>query len=298
MTTLTAIPRFTCPGCHHDWLVLVDDTGLCIDCDSHIPDQTPGHDMTTTSKDSSQPPLTPEQHLTVVKHLAAGKNVDHTAAIMRLPRLQVLDIGSHHGYPDANKLAWAADILAKKLDDDRTTAAISTTATSPSGVRLEVEPTRPPQAPPQAPPAAAAAPAAVTSPARPDEFRVLIDTAKGIDSKRIQNLANKVLDDVAKLRGLVDNHQRNLRAQKEAEQQKAAARAEVERLEAQLAAARAKLRPAAPARTHIITDQGGGPSSQQIRAWAVEQNIACPKVGRVPASVRQAYEEAHQGDAA
>lgn len=60
--------------------------------------------------------VTAEQRLTIVKHLAAGKDLDWVAAATRFDRSVVLDIASRHGYPDRSKLAWARDVLAELGD--------------------------------------------------------------------------------------------------------------------------------------------------------------------------------------
>lgn len=60
--------------------------------------------------------VTAEQRLTIVKHLAAGKDLDWVAAATRFDRSVVLDIASRHGYPDVSKLAWARDVLAELGD--------------------------------------------------------------------------------------------------------------------------------------------------------------------------------------
>lgn len=176
--------------------------------------------MTTTT-------LTPAQRLTVVKHLANGRSLDTVATICKIPRETVLDIGSHHGYPSTAKLTWAVEILAKKIDEQASTLP-------------ERAPDRAPQPQVARPPVAATQqPEALT---RPDEIRILLNTAKAHPTKRIQNAANKVFDDLDKLRALIAEDQEKHAERRKAEQAKAAARAEVERLEAQLREAKAKLR--------------------------------------------------------
>lgn len=178
--------------------------------------------------------LTPQQRLAIVRHLANGKPLDVVATIANIPRDQVLDIGSHHGYPDRDKLAWAADILAKKIDEQAAALPEKAPDRAPTLIR---------------PAAAASTPTAAGPPTtapvqleKPDEFRILINTAKGMPSKRIQALANRILDDTAKLRGLIQAEQDKIAARQQVTAEKAKARAEVERLEKQLVEAKAKLR--------------------------------------------------------
>jgi hypothetical protein len=59
--------------------------------------------------------ITPQLKVTMLKHLVAGKDLDFVATITRVPRDQVLDIVSAHGYPDVDKMAWAVDILTKTV---------------------------------------------------------------------------------------------------------------------------------------------------------------------------------------
>lgn len=175
--------------------------------------------------------VTPEQRLTVLKHLAGGKSLDVVAAIVNLKRETVLDIASHHGYPDRDKLSWAVDVLTKKPDDDQV-------ASIPPAQHTERI------ARPQTPAAAASSPVvAAAGPAQQDEIRGLLDSARTHESKRIQRAAERVLEDLKKLRQLLRDDQAKHAERRRAEAAKAKAREEVERLEQQLAEARAKLRP-------------------------------------------------------
>lgn len=98
---------------------------------------------------------------------------------------------------------------------------------------------------------------------------------------KVRRAAEKARDAVDRLRDLL--------AQWE---DRAAARAEVERLETELAAAKARLtgRPAAPA-----TDRA--PDNSEVRAWAEAAGVPCPARGRIPGTVRDAYDAAHTGAA-
>lgn len=228
----------------------------------------------TTSTD-----ITLTTKVTLLKHLASGKGLDVVATIVGLPRDQVLDIASHHGYPDKDKLGWAADIIEKKIDEDA--ALPDRTAEVRREERRVSLSSTPDTAPPQL--------------TRPDEIRVLLNTAKGHESKRIQNAANKVLDDLDRLRALIRDDQEKHAARRKAERERAEAKAEVERLEAQLAEAKAKLRGGTP--TTKNSADVDGPSASEVRAWAADNHIECPAVGRVPSRVREAYDKAHMQQA-
>jgi hypothetical protein len=154
---------------------------------------------------------------------------------------------------------------------------------------------------PTSPRPASTSPSSVTSPdARPvgppDEIRILINTAKGHPSKRIQAQANKVLDALGRLRDLIAEDEAKHAARRAEDAQKAAARAEIARLEKQLADAKAKLRGAKPTATTIEVDSSV--SSAELRAWAKTKGIDVPAVGRVPAAVREQYAAEHPDEAA
>jgi hypothetical protein len=223
--------------------------------------------------------LDPAKKVTLLKHLASGKGLDVVATIVGLKRDQVLDIASHHGYPDKEKLAWAVDVLEKKLDDEQAELPDRT-----SEVRREERAVAP---------RPAAVPTPTASPAATGALEDLIATGKDHESKRIQSAANKVLDDLDRLRTLIREDAKKHAARRKAEREKAEARAEVERLKAQLAEAQAKLRGgSAPGKkTTTPTD---GPTAADVRAWATNNGVDCPAVGRVPATVRAAYDDAHE----
>lgn len=216
--------------------------------------------------------VTDEQRLTVVKHLASGKSPDVVATITRLDRADVVDVGSHHGYPDTAKLLWAAERMAAKADDGR--RAEITEAAAPRVLRP-----------------ATTSPSSVTAPnARPvgppDEIRSLINAAKQHPAKRVQAQANRVLDALGKLRDLVAEDEAKHAERRQAEAAKVAARAEITRLEKALADAKAKLRGNGKPTTITVS---GDVSAADLRAWAKGKGIDVPDVGRIPAAVREAY---------
>lgn len=248
--------------------------------------------------------VTTAQRIAILKHLASGKDLDTVAAIMRgIDRDTIGDIARHHGYPDPDKLNWAVDILTKKQEEAEK-ASIPTSAHVPQ---------------PAARPATTS-PSSVTSPdARPvqgpDEIRVLLNTAKAHPSKRIQAAADRVFDNLDKLRTLIRDDQEKHAERRKAEAEKAAARAEVERLERQLAEAKAKLRgktasPQSPGgRTasesgQLASVRGGGlvttadldalgTTSKEVRTWAHDNDVECPDTGRLPSRVLDAWKTAH-----
>lgn len=232
--------------------------------------------MTTNKKD-----VTPQQRIALLKHLVNGKTPEVVATILNITRDQVVDVARHHGHPDVDKMEWAVDILVKKATEAETAAI-------PAGTPPRMAPARPTPTPAPTPAVAAAAPLT-----KPDEIRILLNTAKSHPSKRIQTAADRVFDQLDKLRALIrDDEEKNAEKRRQAAEREKA-RAEVKRLEEELRAARAKLRgtDAGPSTTDSDDDS---PSARQIRAWANENEVDCPATGRVPAAVREAYDAAHQ----
>ena len=104
-----------------------------------------------------------------------------------------------------------------------------------------------------------------------------------------QRAANTADPKVLALHAKAKDAQERLRAAVEAWEAKSEARRRVADLEAQLAEAKAALKPgkAKPA-------VAGGGDAKTIRAWAAANGVDCPRVGKVPNHVRHAYEEAQQ----
>lgn len=143
----------------------------------------------------------------------------------------------------------------------------------------------------------AVAPAPV-SPIRP-AHRDLIEEGKQHSSIRVQRAAVKAEVALKALAGMVESTRLEEAAKRAAEKAKAEARAEVERLEKQLAEAKAKLRgPARAAAVAVVAPNQAGASAKDIRAWAASAGVDCPANGKVPGRVVDAYLAAHQDGAA
>ena len=98
----------------------------------------------------------------------------------------------------------------------------------------------------------------------------------------------------AKVRSLLDELRDTLNAEAEEDTQRESARKEIERLERELATAKARLRGGSS--TQLDVDSSV--SAADLRAWAARNGIECPPVGRVPNAVREAYEAAESDGAA
>lgn len=235
--------------------------------------------MTTTTATT---PISDEQLLTMLKHLAAGKNLDQVATISRRHRDQVLDAVSTHGYPKS--LAKGIELLTAKIDKDRNTLPAGTAIPEPRTSR-----------PASTSPSSVASPDARPIGHAPDEIRILINTAKSHPAKRIQAQADRVLDGIGKLRDLIAEDQAKNAAKRAEDAAKAAARAEIKRLEQQLADAKAKLKKT-PAPGGVKVEVGPDVSAADLRAWAKTQGIDVPDRGRVPAEIREQYAAEHPAD--
>lgn len=131
--------------------------------------------------------------------------------------------------------------------------------------------------PPAPPPPAAAAP--VVTP-RQDVEAVLA---------RADAAGGKFATRATRIRTMVDDLRRDLDDQAKV----LAAEREVERLRQELAKATSKLRdlkapPAKPGKVATKAVKSAGPTD--IRRWAAANGIECPRMGKIPAAVREAYE--------
>lgn len=214
--------------------------------------------------------VTPTDRLTIVKLLAGGRDLEFVATATGHDIDTVTHIASSHGYPDTAKLAWAADILAKKTIDDARAAL-------PAGT---VKPTRA-QHTPVTP---------VAQSARPDPVAQLLTDAaisKRARTRALGARAAKTLDLVRT--ELTDERNRDSAA---AARQEAGVkvRAEVQRLERRLA----ELKRGLP---KSVAVPGGavalGLDPKAVRRWARDTGVPCTVVGRVPRAVTDAYQAAH-----
>lgn len=121
-------------------------------------------------------------------------------------------------------------------------------------------------------------------PLRPVE-RDLIAEGKASSVARVRNAAVRAEGSLQHLADLLDETRAAEEAKATAEREKAEARAEVARLEKKLRDARERLKGGRK-------DDGPSLDAKTVRAWAAEQGVDCPPVGRVPRVVMDAYREA------
>jgi hypothetical protein len=277
MTALVETPPLVgshqCGRCRRYFQLLVEGTQLCMRCESRIPHTALAHkevvDMTTTT-------ITPVLRLTILKHLVSGKNLDVVSTIVDLPRGTVVDLASHHGFPSTDRMTRAIELLEKKRQEGN---GIPVGDVAP---RVVPTPTY----------------SATTTPGPlPMPVSDLIVKGRGHESKRIQAAAQRAHDALAKLRQLLDDDAKKTAARRADQARAAAARSEVDRLERELAAAKAKLRGDKPPAVKPATPSTAPSEAAQVRAWAADQGIDCPRVGRIPRDVYDRFLEAQDGAA-
>lgn len=229
--------------------------------------------------------ITTVTKLTALKHLAHGRDKDFVADVTGLTVDQVLEVASHHGYPDPDKMRWAIDVLTGDADQ----AALDALPPVDGRARL-AEASRDASRRP-APPPARIAPPATPAPAKPaDRFQDLLEAAGASDDKKLDRLATKAAEAVEALRDAVEAWQAAKADRDKAARETAAKAARIAALEAELAQLKGKAATKAAARSAPGTN---GPTAKEVRAWAREADVPCPVMGRVPASVRDAYTAAH-----
>lgn len=215
-------------------------------------------------------PLPDNTKLEILDALASGRTPRAVATDLALDPTIVSRVASAHGYPDLTKIAWAANVTRN-----------GETTTTPDGTP-RVSPT----------------PATVT---RPPSTATLLERGRTSTRKTTQALAARITGQLERLARVLDDEARldAERAAKKAAKQEALA--EVRRLEKQLAAARARARNVSASTPRGSTSPYTGSAAQRadvpskvIRAWAAQNNIDCPKVGRIPARIVDAYLAAHR----
>lgn len=124
---------------------------------------------------------------------------------------------------------------------------------------------------------------------RVGHVHALLDEAEATGDKRLMRMAAQARELLAAITGRLEDVRADL-----------AARAEVARLEAELAEAKSRLRarasrPTSPAEPPA--EEAPAASTSQIRAWAIEHGLDCPRMGRLPAHVLAAWNQNHRSAA-
>lgn len=228
--------------------------------------------------------LTTALKVAVLKHLLHDRNNEFITAATGLTNDQVNEVKRDHGYPEVEKMKWALDILEKKAGE------------LPKSEHPAPRPARP----------AATARPLTTTPAAPPQGVILHHTATTPDTLVEQLVVRAKASTKASTRklgervqALVEQLRTTVTAEDEARraaEQAARADAERQRQIADLEAKLAELR-GTPVKKHATSTPNNG-EAKKIREWAADNGVECPKVGRIPTAVREAYEAAHAEDAA
>lgn len=166
------------------------------------------------------PGKTDADKLTILKLLAGGRDVAFVAAALDMTRDDVILAATPHGYPDVQKMAWAVDVLQKRIDDD-----LRTGAPAPSG-RPPVPLTRPAPRPDHR---------GQDTPAAVQTTAALIARGKKSEKAATRRLAEKTENLLAQLDAAVREEETAKREAAERAAAEARVRSEIARLEAELA---------------------------------------------------------------
>lgn len=196
----------------------------------------------------------------LAEHRYPKEHIGNVAMKHGLTVDELRDIVTRYGYPERDKMLWALDEMNKPKQ---------VTAKTHEG-RWETfrRDTRTPQA----------------------GVEQLLDRGDKSTKARSRKLADRARALLGELQQLVDEETAAAAAAEAEAKRKAELQAEVDRLEAELAAKKAALRGQTPSATK--TRSGG--AAKAMRAWALEHGVDCPSRGRVPAAVAEAYHAANR----
>ena len=225
--------------------------------------------------------VTTETTLTVVKHLINGRTDTFIAEATGLAITQVQDIKVTHGYPELDKMQWSRDALEKRINEPA-----AATATPGPTIRAVVparrhDPVRPSDPRPSDP-------QLVTSTAREvkPSANELIVAAANSPKARTRALGVKVAGLLGDLSQRLETEEREQVAQAAEKAANAKRLKRIEELEAELKKLRSKTR-------STKTAPPLGAPAPEVHKWAKGQGIEYPDYGKIPNTLRDAYDAAH-----
>lgn len=212
-------------------------------------------------------PVTDRTKAAIVRALADGDLVAAVATAHDLTASRVLELAKHHGYPDRDRLTWAAEILEAALE------AAATVKQAPDAPRADLA--------------------------------ALLARGKKSTRAATRRLAEKLKTTAAALTTALDEERADAdaaaaRAEQEAvaraerDAKEAAVRAEIAEHEKRAAELRASLTGPKSTRRPPSTRAGAraaGVAPSAVRAWAAEHGIECTATGPVPRRVVELYLE-------
>lgn len=216
--------------------------------------------------------------LTALKLLARGRDPEWVSNASGLSKSAVERAGRAHGWPD---LAQLKQQLAESGHND----VLPVHAPQPHSVVVQDRPR----------PAFVPSTSTVTPTPTAGRLELLLARAEKHDTAPIRAARNAVLTACSRLETHLQSREAGQRERAQLEASKAAAKSRVALLEKQLREAKAALR-GKPAATKP-TNSCNGAEPKIIRQWAAANNVACPAVGRVPASVVEQYQSSQLQEA-
>ncbi len=238
--------------------------------------------------------ITRQTHVTMLKHLVAGKDLDFVATVTGVPRQSVLDIVSKHGYPNKDRMGWAVDMLIKGADEIPESQLRAGTPLDPPS----------PAAVAHAQSAERRNSLAITPPATiahvPPATADLLRQAEQSPFIRTQNIGAKISALLADLTARLTDETAAVEAKAQADREAARIASRIATLQAEIDKLKRKPAKTAKAATRQVSSSAGQttPDSAVIRSWAWANNIDCPKTGAVNKAIRDAYHAAHTAGAA
>lgn len=120
-----------------------------------------------------------------------------------------------------------------------------------------------------------------------------VDTIAAVIAAASRSSRTRTKNKAARLAEMVDELRATIEAERAEDDLRESARKEIERLERQLREAKSRLRGDGGSTTLSVDSSV---SAAELRRWAASNGIDCPAVGRVPATVREAF-AATEGEA-
>lgn len=218
--------------------------------------------------------ITREQNITVLKHLANGRDTDWVATVTKLPQDTVEQLADDAGWPNTDKLVASIENLTRAAN--AVPERIDHTVT-PGGA-----------------PTSTTAPPVNTRPNVGTSTAELLHLAAESHKAGTRTLGKRISGLLADLTQRIHDETAERQAREAAAAEKARNAKRIAELKAELARLQGKPAPTRPAATAASSTQSSDePTAAQIRVWASENGIECPAVGRVPGAVREAYDDAH-----
>lgn len=216
--------------------------------------------------------------LTVMKHLVNDRSIDWVATATGLTAAEVEKHGREWGWPDKQRMRFSVDELSRQAtQEQRRSLPTGTTTTGPAKATARPAGTVRHRAP------------VPVSPEFSDGLAQLLakaGKATGPGAAKVKAAAEKLRKAHWALTTELEKLEERKREAAQAEAARAKARAEVERLEKELAAAKARLGKS------TAKSKPDAAESKRIREWAKAHGIPVASVGVIRTDVVDAYRQA------